>query len=109
MSHHCRISVRDFSKKGLFCPTPHSRATLEKLILTYWSNFPLLLLLAMLILVQQENEQGETHIFQGIYFENSQIHLLTMMRCFEHINNDILLSFLFKNLYKFFFPECNLH
>ena len=54
--------------------------------------------LAMLILVQSENEQSQVYIFQGTYFESSQIHLLTIMYHFEHKNHDILLNFLFQNL-----------
>ena len=54
--------------------------------------------LAMLILVQSENEQSQVYIFQGTYFESSQIHLLTIMYHFEHKNQDILLNFLFQNL-----------
>ena len=40
----------------------------------------------MLIQVQKENEQDEAHIFQYNYFESFQIHQLTIMYHFEHIN-----------------------
>ena len=45
--------------------------------------------LAMLIQVQIEKEQDPVHIFQYIYFENSQIHLQAVMYQFEHIDHDI--------------------
>ena len=61
------------------------------------SNFTLVVLrlLAMLSLVQYENEKGQVHIFQDKYFKKSQIHLLTIMYYFEHINHDIALKNLF--------------
>ena len=63
----------------------------------------------MLILVQQENEQGQVHIFQDIYFESSQIHLLTVMYCFEHTNHDILPNFYLKNFTTTLSRARNLH
>ena len=53
--------------------------------------------------------QDQGHIFQEIYFESSQIYQLTLMYCFEHINNDILLNLLFQNLYKVIVLVDNLH
>ena len=44
--------------------------------------------------------QDQGHIFQETYFKSSQIYQLTLMYCFEHTNNDILLNLLFQNLYK---------
>ena len=43
----------------------------------------------MLIQELKENEWGQVNVFQDIYFESSQMHLLTMMYCFEHANHDI--------------------
>ena len=40
-------------------------------------------------------------IFQDTYFESFQIHLSTIMCCFEPINHGVLLKILFQNLYKF--------
>ena len=48
----------------------------------------------MLILVQQENEQGQVHIFQDI-FKSFLIHRLAIMYRFEQTKHDILLIFLF--------------
>ena len=53
--------------------------------------------------------QDQGHIFQEIYFESSQIYQLTLMYCFEHTNNDILLNLLFQNLYKVIVLVDNLH
>ena len=47
----------------------------------------------MLILVQQENEQGRFHIFQDTYSEIFQIHQLTILYCYEHVNHEIFLNF----------------
>ena len=63
----------------------------------------------MLIQEMKEILQGQGHIFQEIYFESSQIYQLTLMYCFEHTNNDILLSLLFQNLYKVIVLVDNLH
>ena len=52
---------------------------------------------------------GSVHIFQDIYFEISQIHLLTTMYRFKHTDHDILLNFLFQNLCKFILRARNLH
>ena len=52
----------------------------------------------MLILMQEENEQGQFYIFQHTYFASSQIHQLTIMYCFKYTNHDILLNILFQNL-----------
>ena len=49
----------------------------------------------MLILVQKENEQDQAHIFQETYFKSFQIHQLTIMYHFEHINHDNPLNVLF--------------
>ena len=54
----------------------------------------------MLILVQQENEQGQVNISEELSFESSQIHQLTLMYHFEHTNHNILLNYLFQNIYK---------
>ena len=58
------------------------------------SNFTwvFLMLLAMLILVQYENEKGIVHIFQDTYLESFQIQQLTKMYCFEHINHAHIFS-----------------
>ena len=48
----------------------------------------------MLIQVQIKIEQDQGHIFQYIYFQNSQIHLQAIMYHFEHIDHDIRLGFL---------------
>ena len=66
-------------------------------------------LLAMLVLVRRENEQDQNHTFQETYFESSVIHQLTIMHCFEHINHDNPLNFLFQNLYRLFLHTRNLH
>ena len=50
----------------------------------------------MLILVQQENEQGRFHIFQDTYSEIFHIHQLTILYCYEHVNHEIFLNFYFK-------------
>ena len=63
----------------------------------------------MLIQEMKEILQGQGHIFQEIYFESSQIYQLTLMYCFEHTNNDILLNLLFQNLYKVIVLVDNLH
>ena len=47
----------------------------------------------MLILVRKENEQDQAHTFQDSYFESFQLHQLTMMCRFEHINLDNILIF----------------
>ena len=64
------------------------------------SNFTvvILTLLAMLILVQKENEEDQIHIFQDAYFGSSQIHQLTIMYRFEHANHHIQLIFFSKSL-----------
>ena len=63
----------------------------------------------MLIQELKEILQDQAHIFQNRYFESSQIHRLTTMYHIEHANHAILLSFLFKNLYKLLLRTCNLH
>ena len=66
-------------------------------------------LLTMLILELREILHYQPHIFQGTYFESAHIYLLTIMYCFEHISHDILLNFLFQNLYKLFLHAHDLH
>ena len=63
----------------------------------------------MLIQKLKEIMQDQAHIFQDTYFETSQIHQLTIMYHFEHTNHDIILQFLFQNLYKIFWRARNLH
>ena len=63
----------------------------------------------MLILVEKENEQDEVHIFQGTYFESSQIHHLIIVYRFKHINHDNPLVFFSQTLFKLFLHACNLH
>ena len=63
----------------------------------------------MLIQELKENLQDQTHIFQDTYIQSSQIFELTKMYCFKHANHDILLNFLFQNLYKLFLHARNLH
>ena len=53
--------------------------------------------------------QDQVRISQYAYFKSSQIHHLTIMYYFEHTNHDIILSFLFQNLYKSFLRALNLH
>ena len=53
--------------------------------------------------------QDQIHIFQDTYFGSSQIHQLTITYCFEHTSHDVLLNFLFQNLYNLFLCACNLH
>ena len=36
----------------------------------------------VIILVETENEQGQVHILQRVYFESFQIHQLAMMKFF---------------------------
>ena len=62
----------------------------------------------MLIQDLKENEWDKVHIFQAIYFENFQIHQLTIIHCFEHINHDIFPNVLFQNLYKLILHARNL-
>ena len=50
-------------------------------------------------MLRRENEQSRVHIYQGTYFESSQIHQPAI---FEHINHDIYINFLFQNLYRLF-------
>ena len=37
----------------------------------------------MLIIVRQESEQDQTHIFPNTHFESGQIHQLIIIYCFE--------------------------
>ena len=67
------------------------------------------MLIAMLIIVQIENEQVHFHIFQCIYFESFQIHSLPTIYHFKQTNRDIHVSFLFQSLPKLFSHACNLH
>ena len=66
-------------------------------------------LLATLILVQQENEQGRVLTFQDTHSERCQIHQPAIMYFFEHTNHNIHLNVLFQNLYKLYLRACNLH
>ena len=50
----------------------------------------------MLIKELKEILQDQAHIFKDTYFEISQIHLITLMYGFKHINHDILLNFSFE-------------
>ena len=63
----------------------------------------------MLILQLKEILQDQAYLYQDTYFKSPQIHLLTIMYRFEHTNHNILLNFLFQNLYKFFLRGRNLH
>ena len=63
----------------------------------------------MLIQELKEILQDQVHIFQDIYLEISQIHLLTIMYRFKHTDHDILLNFLFQNLCKVILRARNLH
>ena len=45
-------------------------------------------LLAMLVLVRNEHEENQAHIFQDACFKISQIHQLTIMYCSEHANHE---------------------
>ena len=48
-------------------------------------------------------------IFQYTYFYSFQIHHETIINHFQHTNHNILLNFLFKNLYKPFLRAHRLH
>ena len=48
----------------------------------------------MLFLVQEQNELVQAHIFEDTYVESFQIHQLTMVYHFKHINHDNLLNLL---------------
>ena len=63
----------------------------------------------MLIQELKETSQDQAHIFQDPYFKSFQIHLLTIMYCFEHTNHRITQNVSFQNLYKLFWRERNLH
>ena len=63
----------------------------------------------MLIRGLKEILQDQAYIFQDTYFLSSQIHQLTIMYRFEHTNHDILIYFLFQNIYKLFLHARNLH
>ena len=63
----------------------------------------------MLILVQQENEQGKIQILQDTYSESSQKPQLPIMYSFEHTNDSVNLNVLFQDRYKLFLRVCNLH
>ena len=68
------------------------------------SNFTLVFFKAVFHANQvvKDNEQNQAHIFQGTYFESSQIHQLTIMYCFEHTDHDIHLKFYFKSFQTLF-------
>ena len=72
-------------------------------------TFEFLILLVMLILVQQENEQGKIQILQDTYSESSQKPQLPIMYSFEHTNHSVNLNVLFQDRYKLFLRVCNLH
>ena len=57
--------------------------------------FVFLSMLTMLILVQIENMQDQVDILLHILFKNFQIHQQVMMYLIEHIDHEILQSFLF--------------
>ena len=61
----------------------------------------------MHILVQKENQQGQFHITECIYFESFQIHQLATMYRFDRANHDIHLSVLFQSLPKLFSRACS--
>ena len=64
-----------------------SFSTINSLSVSVWrSSFTLvfLRLLALLILVQEESNLGQVHIFKDTYFERFQVHQLIIMCCFEH-------------------------
>ena len=63
----------------------------------------------MLIKELKEILQDQIRIFSYTYFKSSPIHQLTIMYCFEYTNLDIILIFLFQNLYKLFSYARNLH
>ena len=72
-------------------------------------TFVFLKLLAMLILVQKENEQSQVYEFQDIYLESLQFHWLAKMHQFEFINHNTHLRFSFEILFKHFLRACNLY
>ena len=51
----------------------------------------------------------QAHKFHNAHFEIFEIHQLTIIHHFQHINHDILLNFLFQNLYTLFFWVHSLH
>ena len=63
----------------------------------------------MLIQKLKEIFQDQAHIFQDTNFKSFQIYLTAITYRFEHTNHDILLIFLFQNLYKLFLRAHNLH
>ena len=58
--------------------------------------------------VPEKKLHDQVNMFQGTYFEISQIHHLTIMYRIEHKNHNILLNFLFQNLCKLFLCSHNL-
>ena len=52
--------------------------------------------------VERNFAVSSSYILRQIFL-NFQIHLVTIMYRFEHTNHDILLNFLFQNLYKLLF------
>ena len=74
--------------------TPFSVVVIVLIAYQYWVIdlilfYSFLRLLAMLILVQKENEQNKDNIFQDTYPESSYIRQLAIMYHFEHTNHDI--------------------
>ena len=61
----------------------------------------------MLILKLKESLWDQAHIFQEAHFESFQIRLITIMYHSKYANHDILLNFLFQNLYKLFLHARN--
>ena len=49
----------------------------------------------MIIPERKENRQDQAHIFQDTYFKSFEIHQLTRMYCFAHINHDNPINLLF--------------
>ena len=63
----------------------------------------------MLILELKETLHDQASIFEDTSFESSQIHQLTIMYRFVHTNYDIVLNYLFQNLFNLFWGGRNLH
>ena len=57
----------------------------------------------------ERNEQDQAHIFQDTCFESLEIHHLTIMYHFEHVNHDNPLNCQLQNLYKLFLHAPNLY
>ena len=74
--HYCRIYVTDFREGGPFCTPPPPPIHEQPRKSPSWVG---LKLLAILIQGLKGIFPGQVHIFQDTFFENSQIHQLTII------------------------------